>query len=67
MENKIFITSKNVYGRTLYYPDCDTSKMFLMIQGGKTLSLYTLSVLENKGFAIKEKAKSFNSNLLLDC
>ena len=56
MEKRIIVRPENVYGRTLYYPVCDISKMFLKIQGGKTLSFNTISVLTDADFNIEVKA-----------
>ena len=56
MENKIIVRPENVYGRTLYYPVCDTSKMFLNIQGGKTLSFNTINILAQSDYVIETEA-----------
>jgi hypothetical protein len=65
MEKRIIVRPEKVYGRTLYYPVCDISKMFLKIQGGKTLSFDTISVLADADFNIEVKAimpKLHNNN-----
>lgn len=56
MEKRIIVRPEKVYGRTLYYPVCDISKMFLKIQGGKTLSFDTISVLADANFNIEVEA-----------
>jgi len=38
MTNKAFILKKEVYGKTLYYPNCAASRAIAAIAGKKTLT-----------------------------
>lgn len=55
-KTKIIVRPEKVYGRTLYYPVCDTAKMFLKIQGGKTLSFDTIHILAEADYVIEAEA-----------
>jgi len=47
---------KNVYGRRLVYPDCETSKLLTQLTGNTTISEDQLKILEDIGFKITMKA-----------
>jgi len=58
MSQSITIESKDVYGRTLYYPICDKAKLFLCMTERKTLSTNDLAVITSLGYAINFKIRN---------
>lgn len=53
MEQKeITIKSKDVYGRTLYYPACEKAQLFAQLIGKKTLTPETIEIVEELGYTI---------------
>jgi hypothetical protein len=55
MENKILIEARMSYGRVLYYPACELSRVLTNISGKKTLSVSEIKKLVAVGFEIKYK------------
>jgi|TARA_R100000458_G_C8208529_1_gene196782 hypothetical protein len=53
---EIYLNKKNVYGKDLYYPDCEKSKKLANLKGTKTFSLYEAIQLQDIGFEIKFKS-----------
>ena len=47
--NKLTVKLKESYGRPLWYPVDENAHAILAIQGGKTLSLPTMGILEKWG------------------
>jgi hypothetical protein len=52
---EIYLKRKEVYGKTLFYPDCEKSKKLVEFRGTKTLSLLDAVSLQDIGFEIKFK------------
>ena len=52
----IYLDKKNVYGKTLYYPNCKRSQDLAKFRGTKTFSLLDALTLQEIGFEIKFKA-----------
>jgi len=46
---EIFVNVKNVYGKTLYYPDCEKSRIFAEIAGSKTLTIDVIEQIKRLG------------------
>lgn len=46
------IKSKDVYGRTLYYPACEKAQLFAKLIDKKTLTPETLAIAEKLGYTI---------------
>ena len=53
MKQSIFCIIKNVYGKELIYPNCETSKAFARIAGTKTLSIDNLKNIGAIGFYVE--------------
>lgn len=49
---ELTIKSKDVYGRTLYYPACERSKLFAQLTSKTTLTPETLAIVKNLGYTI---------------
>ena len=52
---EIYLKQKQVYGKTLYYPDCKKSEKLAKFRGTKTFSLLDGLSLQDIGFEIKFK------------
>jgi len=52
---EIYLKQKQVYGKTLYYPDCGKSEKLAKFRGTKTFSLLDGLALQDIGFKIKFK------------
>ena len=53
MEQKeITIESRDVYGRTLYYPACKKAELFAQLIDKKTLTPETIKIVEELGYTI---------------
>jgi hypothetical protein len=46
------IKSKDVYGRTLYYPACERAELFAQLTNKTTLTPETLAIAEQLGYTI---------------
>jgi hypothetical protein len=44
------IQAKNVYGSTLFYPDCAEGKLVAQLIGKKTFSMEDMRILERLGY-----------------
>lgn len=51
----LFFIQKNVYGKTLFYPDDKWSTSICQVNGSKTLTETQLKALIQGGFSIKVK------------
>ena len=49
---EITIKSKDVYGRTLYYPACERAELFAQLTNKTTLTPETLAIAEQLGYTI---------------
>ena len=47
---KIDVYYKNVYGNDLCYPACEDAKIFAGLSRQKTLSTYTIAMIERLGY-----------------
>jgi len=54
---KIIIEAKKNYGSWVYYPICDTSRLFAEIAKTKTLSIDTVNLIEKLGYIVEKKAE----------
>lgn len=52
---EIYLDKKNVYGKNLYYPICERSKLLAELKGSKTFTLLEALKLQDIGFEIKFK------------
>jgi len=52
---KIIIEQKQVYGKTLYYPVCETAQIFSDLTRTKTLDRFQLQKIKNLGYSIELK------------
>ena len=52
---EIYLKQKQVYGKTLYYPDCERSEKLVKFRGTKTFSFVDAISLKDIGFKIKFK------------
>ena len=52
---KIIIEQKQVYGKTLYYPVCETAQIFSNLTRTKTLDRFQLQKIKDLGFDIHGK------------
>ena len=50
----IRIKSASAYGRIVYYPDCEFSRMLCEILGKKCVSQDVIAVLKKHGYQIEE-------------
>jgi len=46
---EILVNVKNVYGKTLYYPACEKSRIFAEIAGSKTLTIDVIEQIKRLG------------------
>ena len=44
------VSVKNVYGKDIVYPECDTSKLLAQLSGHRTLTGDAISILKNLGY-----------------
>ena len=58
---EIYLKPKQVYGKTLYYPDCKKSEKLAKFKGTKTFSLLDGLAFQNVGFEIKFKQITLES------
>ena len=52
---EIIIEEKNVYGNVLYYPSCETAKLFCKLLGCKTLTTDKLTIIHEMGYLVGKK------------
>ena len=52
---KIIIEQKQVYGKTLYYPICETAQIFSDLTRTKTLDRFQLKKIQSLGYSIELK------------
>ena len=64
--NKLTVKLKESYGRPLWYPVDENAHAILAIQGGKTLSLPTMGILEKMGFDIQVETPNWREQSLSD-
>lgn len=72
MKHPIFFQVKNVYGRILYYPSCETSKKLIKLTDHKTFSNHHMKLLEECGFDIEyvpgwlegDEIETYKANLI---
>lgn len=57
---KIIIKKKSVYGKDLYYPLCENSKIFANLTDSKTLTLYSLQLIKQLGYEIEVEQDKVN-------
>lgn len=51
---EIKISVKNVYGRELVYPVCDTAKLLAQLTGRQTFRLGDLGVIRKLGYTVNQ-------------
>lgn len=51
------VTARQHYGSTHVYPACAASRLFVAIQGGKTLTPKTIETLKAAGFTLEVLAE----------
>ena len=51
-QNEIKVSTKNVYGNELVYPNCQQSKMFCQLNMSKTLTEHMIAVLKKYNYKI---------------
>jgi hypothetical protein len=57
---EITVKKKSVYGKSFYYPACNTSLALTKLLGKKTLTVKHLNVIKTEmGFNIKLEADTF--------
>jgi hypothetical protein len=52
---KIIIEQKQVYGKTLFYPVCQTAQIFSDLTRTKTLDRFQLQKIKSLGYSIELK------------
>jgi hypothetical protein len=52
---KIIIEQKQVYGKTLYYPVCQTAEIFALLTKTRTLDHFQLQKIKRLGYTIELK------------
>jgi len=52
---KIIIEQKQVYGKTLFYPVCQTARIFSDLTRTKTLDRFQLQKIKSLGYSIELK------------
>lgn len=52
---KIIIEQKQVYGKTMYYPVCETAQIFSSLTKTRTLDRYSLQKIKSLGYSIEVK------------
>ena len=52
---KIIIEQKQVYGKTLFYPVCQTAQIFSSLTKTRTLDRYSLQKIKSLGYSIEVK------------
>ena len=52
---KIIIEQKQVYGKTLFYPVCQTAQIFSDLTRTKTLDRFQLQKIQGLGYSIELK------------
>lgn len=55
MDRDIYVVSKNVYGRSLLYPDCKQSRLFCQLCGTETITPHMLGCISEMGFEVVER------------
>jgi hypothetical protein len=52
---RIIIEQKQVYGKTLYYPICETAQIFSSLTKTRTLDRFQLQKIKSLGYSIELK------------
>lgn len=52
MEPIVYIKKGDQYGRVVYYPDCDASRVFAEIAGTKTLTMDVIKRIKLLGYKV---------------
>ena len=52
---KIIIEQKQVYGKTLFYPVCQTAQIFSSLTKTRTLNRFQLQKIQGLGYSIELK------------
>ena len=52
---KIIIEQKQVYGKTLFYPVCETAQIFSSLTKTRTLDRFQLQKIQGLGYSIELK------------
>jgi len=52
---KIIIEQKQVYGKTLFYPVCQTAQIFSSLTKTRTLDRFQLQKIQGLGYSIELK------------
>tara|TARA_R110002126_G_scaffold162071_1_gene310029 strand:+ start:813 stop:992 length:180 start_codon:yes stop_codon:yes gene_type:complete len=52
---ELFINPREVYGRTLYYPACDQSKLLAKLSGKATFTTETIDIIKQLGYTLTTK------------
>jgi len=61
---KIIIEQKQVYGKTLYYPICETAQIFSDLTRTKTLDRFQLKKIQGLGYSIELKQPEVSWQLI---
>ncbi len=46
------LTHKSVFGRDMYYPACDTSRVICQVGGFKTLTILQIEIMKKSGWQV---------------
>ena len=57
VDEELFVTAQNNFGREDYYPDCEWSTFFCKIHGTKIIPPSLMKELKGQGFTITVKAR----------
>ena len=52
---KITITQKKNYGTYYFYPNCDSSELFIKLTGRKTLTFDDIKTIKSLGYEVEVK------------
>jgi len=57
-ERELRLLKKSIYGRDLFYPDCERSEFFCRLAGSRTVSRKMIDLLRAEGFRLTYKIES---------
>jgi hypothetical protein len=54
---ELIVEVKNIYGREMVYPVCETSKLFAYLSGNRTLTPESIAIIKELGYTFTTTTK----------
>ena len=54
---ELIVEVKNIYGREMVYPVCETSKLFAYLSGNRTLTQESIAIIKELGYTVTTTTK----------